>query len=965
MSTNGVESPGEARRIGAVGADASLGSPLARVGRDVGRPPPEPIGDRPLSEMLPAGSTVYVVDAHSLIFQVFHAIPEMTSPRGEPVNAVFGFTKDLLKILEEKKPDALLCAFDPPGDTFRHELYPAYKGERGEMPGELRSQFPKIEAVVRAMGAPILCVPRFEADDVLATVARLCDEAGVFCRLVTGDKDSRQLITDRVAVYNLRKDHVYDAVALAADWGVRPDQVVDFQALVGDKVDNIPGVPLIGPKIAKELLDEFGTLDGVLDNWQRVKGTKRQENLRDGRAMALLSRELVRLDRHMPLEIDWRAARVGEFDAEGLAELCADFGFRSLAERLAALAGAGAPAPPKAQLDANYRVVDTPEELAELATILAGCETVSVDTETTSVSPREAELVGLSVAWAPGEAAYVPVRAPAGERTLAVEAVVETLGPILEDPAIKKIGQNLKYDLVVLRGVGVAVRGLAFDTMIASYLLDAGERAHNLDVLAERYLGHTTIKISELIGTGKNQLRMDQVTVSRVAPYACEDADVALRLWPLLHDRLDNEGLLPLADEVETPLVEVLAEMEWNGVRIDAPRLGELSAQFAARSQTLAEEIEELVGHPFNLASPKQLAEVLFQEIGLKPVKRTKTGPSTDAEVLDELAKLHPLPKLIVEHRQYAKLRGTYVDALPQLVSAKTGRVHCSFNQVVAATGRLSCSDPNLQNIPIRTDEGRQIRSAFTAGPASAEAGAWKLVAADYSQIELRVLAHFSQDETLCRAFAEGRDVHALVASQVNGVPLDEVTPDQRRGAKAVNFGIIYGQSAFGLAKSLGIPQDVAARFIADYFARYPGVAEFLLDTRAAAARQGYVETLLGRRRAIAGVRKPSPARGALFDDRPQPIQMNLPERTAVNTVIQGTAADVIKLAMLAVHRRLRDEGFRAKLILQVHDELVFDCPAEEVERLAAMATAEMTGVAQLRTPLAVDVGVGDNWAEC
>ncbi|TWT48811.1 DNA polymerase I [Botrimarina hoheduenensis] len=912
----------------------------------------------------PADWTVYVVDSHSLIFQVFHAIPEMTSPRGEPVNAVFGFTKDLLKLLEEKRPDALICAFDPPGDTFRHDFYPAYKGERGEMPEALRSQFPKIEAVVRALGLPIISVPKYEADDVLATLARLCDEAGATCRLVTGDKDCRQLITDRVAIYNLRKDQVYDQVALQADWGVRPDQVVDFQALIGDKIDNVPGVPLIGPKIAKELLEEYDTLLGVLNNAERVKGAKRKQNLLEGRDLALVSQRLVRLDNHTPFDVDWQAWRVAEPDAPRLAELMADFGFRSLAERAAKLAG-GAVDSPQTDWVSDYHIVDTPERLAELVQQLSGCEIISVDTETTSVSPREAELVGLSLAWAEGKACYVPVRGPSGERVLPVDQVLSALGPVLENPAIEKLGQNLKYDAVVLRGAGVILRGLRFDTMIASYLLDAGERTHNLDVLAERYLGHQTVKIKELIGTGKTQKRMDEVPVAKVGHYAAEDADVPLRLWPLLADRLDAVGLLPLMDEIETPLVDVLAQMEWNGVRVDIDRLAKLSEQFGKRLQELAEEIEELVGHPFNLASPKQLAEVLFQELRLPIIKRTKTGPSTDASVLEQLALQHPLPRLIVEHRQYAKLRGTYVDALPALVLPSTARVHCSFNQVVAATGRLSCSDPNLQNIPIRTEEGRQIRSAFVAGPNAAESADWKLLSADYSQIELRVLAHFSRDETLCQAFAADQDIHTLVASQVNGVPLGDVTSEQRRGAKAVNFGIIYGQSAFGLAKSLGIPQDVAASFIAEYFARYPGVADFMLDTLESCQQLGYVETLMGRRRAISGVRKPAPPAGSLFDDRPQPLQMNLPERTAVNTVIQGTAADLIKLAMLAVHRRMQREGLRAKLILQIHDELVFDTPIDELPALETLVREEMQNVADLRVPLSVDIGVGDNWAEC
>jgi DNA polymerase-1 len=910
----------------------------------------------------PAGWTVYVIDTLSLVFQVFHAIPEMTSPRGEPVNAVFGFTRDLLKILEEKRPDCLICAMDPPGDTFRHALYPPYKGTRGEMPEPLVSQLPKIRAVIEALGLPAVGVPGFEADDVLATIAELCDRGGATCRLVTGDKDSRQLLSPLVAIYNIRKDLVYDEVALAADWGVRPEQVVDFQALVGDKVDNIPGVPLIGPKIAKELLDTYGDLDRVLANAEQVAGAKRRENLLAGKADALLSRQLVRLDRSTPIDPDWDAWRVGRYDAERLAALCADFGFRSIADRVAALAG-GEAAAPTAPRDwgANYRLVDTPAALAALAETLAACETIAVDTETTALSPRAAELVGLSFAWAPGEACYVPVRGPAADRVLPLADVLKALGPILEDPAVRKVGQNIKYDQIVLRGAGVTLRGVAFDTMVASYLLDAGERSHNLDVLAERHLGHTTIKIAELIGSGKNQKRMDEAPVVAVAEYAAEDADVPIRLWPLLHERLDQSGLLPLAEEVETPLVEVLAEMEWNGIRVDPARLAELSERFGTRMHALAVEIETVVGHPFNLASPKQLAEVLYQELRLPVLKRTKTGPSTDAEVLEQLAAEHdhPLPRLIVEHRQFAKLKGTYVDALPGLVHPGTGRVHCSFNQVVAATGRLSSSDPNLQNIPIRTEEGRLIRSAFVAG-----AEGWRLLAADYSQIELRVLAHFSQDETLCQAFADGQDIHAIVASQVNGVPLDEVTPEQRRAAKAVNFGILYGQSAFGLSKGLGISKEAAARFIADYFARYPGVAEFLVDTLAVCAKQGYVETLLGRRRAISGVRRPEPPSGRLFGSV-QPPQMNLPERTAVNTVIQGTAADLIKLAMLGVHRRLQTAGMQSKLVLQIHDELVLDAPEHELAALDEIVREEMQGVASLRVPLSVDLATGATWADC
>ncbi|MCA9234101.1 MAG: DNA polymerase I [Planctomycetales bacterium] len=923
--------------------------------------------------------TVYAIDSHSLIFQVFHAIQgsELTSPRGEPVGAVYGFARDMLQLLERKRPTAVIAAFDLSGPTFRHELYDAYKADRGEMPEELASQLPKIREVLGALGIPVLDSPGFEADDVLATVARLCDEQGARCLVVTGDKDCRQLITPLVSVYNIRKDEEYDAAALEADWGIRPDQVCDFQALVGDKVDNVPGVPLIGPKIAKELLDKYGTVENVLDHADEVSGKKRQENLKNHRVDALVSRKLVELDRFVPVTPDWAASRVGAINTERVTELFREFGFRSLGERALAVAAAyqtdGAShgreptAGPAANAangglladswNANYRIVDTPAALAELVATLQSQQLISLDTETTDVNPRFTEIVGYSFAWAPGEACYVPVRGPEGSAVLDPAATAEALRPVIENAAIAKIGQNLKYDEVVLLGAGLQLQGTAFDTMVASYLLDAGERSHNLDQLALKYLDHQTTKIDELIGKGKSQLRMDQVPVAAVGDYAAEDADVPLRLMPLLEERLAAEQLTELNEAVETPLIEVLAELEYRGVYVDVERLAELSELYTARLGALEVEIEELAGHPLNIASPKQLAELLFTELGLPVIKKTKTGASTDASVLEELAPLHPLPAKIVEHRQYAKLLGTYIDALPKLVHPQTGRVHSSLNQVVAATGRLSSNNPNLQNIPIRTKEGREIRSAFKAGQPG-----WLLLAADYSQIELRVLAHYTGDETLCAAFANDEDIHRLVASQVNDVAMDEVTPEMRRAAKAVNFGIIYGQSPFGLAKALGISKDEAAAFIDAYFAKYPGVLEFFVETLAGCRRRGFVSTLLGRKRKVDGVREPTPdfreASGALR-------QLNLPERTAVNTVIQGSAADLIKLAMLRVHRRLRDEGSPAAMLLQIHDELLFETPPDHVETLAKLVAEEMTGVMDLSVPLAVDVKVGPNWAEC
>ncbi len=909
------------------------------------------------------GWDICLVDAHSLIFQVFHALPEMTSPQGEPVGAVYGFARDMLQLMEARRPDALICAFDLPGPTFRHELYDAYKSNRGPMPEDLVSQIPKIRETLAALGIPVISTPGYEADDVLATVSKLVDQLEANCLIVTGDKDCRQLITDRVSLYNIRKNSVYDATNLEADWGIRPDQVVDFQALVGDKVDNVPGVPLIGPKAAKELLEKYDDLDTVLAHAEEVAGAKRRQNLIEYRDDALISRKLVRLATDVPVELDWNAARLGNVDHARLKELFQDFGFRTLGDRAAELDGFGrgisSPGTEKAEkISGEYHLVDTPELFDEFITKLKQQALISVDTETTNILPRNAEIVGYAIAFQSGEGYYLPVRGPEGDQVLDPQLVANRLRPILEDPNIAKIGQNLKYDIVVLRSAGIKLAGVVFDTMVASYLLDAGERSHNLDQLASRYLDHTTTKIDSLIGKGKNQKRMDEVPVAEVGPYAAEDADIPLQLYPLLTARLEENSLTELNKTVEVPLIEILAEMEYLGIWVDTQRLSELSSQYTARLQELAAEIEEMAGHPLNIASPKQLGQLLFQELGLPVIKKTKTGPSTDASVLEELADIHPLPAKIVEYRQFSKLLNTYVDALPEMVHPETGRVHASFNQVVAATGRLSSSNPNLQNIPIRTAEGREIRSAFRT-----EKSGWKLLAADYSQIELRVLAHLSSDHTLCEAFANDEDIHTLVASHVEGVGLEDVTSDMRRRAKAVNFGIIYGQSPFGLAKALGISKDEAAEFIETYFASYPGVLDFMTDTLTACREQGYVTTMLGRKRSIRGIR---PVPEGLRETKSGLLrQLNLPERTAVNTVIQGSAADLIKLAMIGVQRRLPAEIPGVNLLLQIHDELVFEVAPEAIDPLARLVTEEMSQVLPLDVPLKIDVKYGDNWAEC
>jgi DNA polymerase I len=955
----------------------------------------------PIEPTTLAGKTVWVVDANSLIFQVFHAIPEMTSPRGEPVAAVFGFTRDLMFLLEEKKPDYLFAAFDRPEPTFRHELFPEYKGKRSEMPLDLIPQFSAIRRMLSAMGIALVELPTYEADDILATIAHRTDELGGQCFLVTADKDCRQLITPLVKIFNVRKNQLYDAAALQADWGIRPDQVVDFQTLVGDSVDNIAGVPLVGPKVAREWLEKFGTLEDLLRRADELPKGKRKENLLAAGQKLYDTRRLVALERHMPMAIDWAAGRADHGgDAQQLAQLCAEFGFRGLAEKLVRRAGStgvslAAPAGPispggdasAAESNAaqtvdtaapvqedwveNYQTIDTPEKLAGFVALLRQQPVFAFDTETTHVQPCWAELVGCSFCWQDGEAYYLPLRAPAGEAHLDPKHALEALRELLENPAVKKVGQNLKYDMIVLRSAGIKMAGAEFDTMIASYLLDAGERNHSLDELAKRYLNHTTIKISELIGTGQNQKRMDEVPVPLVTRYAAEDADVTWRLRPILAARLRENGLVELFDRVEMPLIEVLVEMECNGITVDVEKLTELSNRYGQLLAEVEQQIYALAGHPLNIGSPKQLQQVLFVEQKLPMLKRTKTGGSTDVEVLEELARHHPLPAKIIEYRQYSKLKSTYIDALPQLILSRTGRVHASFNQVVAATGRLSSSDPNLQNIPVRGASGREIRTAFLP----AKPG-WSLLAADYSQIELRVLAHFSQDPELLAAFARDDDIHALVASQIGSVPLDDVTADMRRAAKAVNFGVIYGQSPFGLAKQLDIEQAEAARFIDAYFDRYQGVEEFLLQILESGQRNGYVSTILGRRRAISGIRSAAGRNtsrrstsegsdagrgnaGPSEADR----RRNLPERTAINTVIQGSAADLIKLAMIQVQQSLVSERLEARMLLQIHDELVFEVPSAEIDTLARLVAARMTSAYPLAVPLKVDVKVGGNWA--
>jgi DNA polymerase-1 len=967
---------------------------------------PDPLTPTPATALPPTG-TLYVLDAHGMIFQMFHGVGPMTAPDGRPTNAVFGVTRAIMDLYDHGA-DYLIAAFDRKGPTFRDELFQDYKAHRQPPPDDLLVQEPMIEQVLEAMRIPMLGVPGFEADDVMATLSVEGAARGLNVFICTSDKDCRQLLGDKVKILNLRKGETLEAAGLPAVWGVTPGQVVDFQALVGDATDGVPGVPGVGPKTAAKWLQQYGTLDNLVKHADEVGGPKLQEALKTSVANGKLelSRTLVRLDTRVPLQFDWDGWRRRDWDGQRLLELFQEFGFRGFAnkvratlsssgarrnaELLAAVGESGraadvsrpsaqlaeAPRPrsgqpslpfeqadveadfkfvanaPSADWKADYKAVDTKKSFDAFLKKLRKQKRFTVDLETTSLDPLRAEMVGYAFAWAEGEAYYLPVRGPKGSKLLDPAETLAALKPVFEDPKAAKVNQNIKYDWLVLRAQGVDLRGVSGDPMVADYLLHSGERSHNLDELARRYLAHENISITDLIGKGKNQIGMDEVPVERVRDYSCEDADVARRLAAILEPDLEKEGLRKLYDEVEVPLIEVLQELEFNGVRLDVPFLKKLSAEMDGQLAAIEAEIHKLAGKEFNIASPKQLREVLFDQMKLPVQKRTGTTnePSTDQESLERLAALgHDLPKKIIEHRQVAKLKGTYVDALPALVNPNTGRVHTSFNQTVASTGRLSSSDPNLQNVPARTEQGRQIRQAFLPREG------WKLLTADYSQIELRLLAHFAGDEKLREAFATDQDIHAAVAAAIFKVPEDKVTAEQRRVAKTVNFGVIYGMSAHGLAVRLGMPRGDAERFIDQYFARYPKVLAYQDDLLAKARKAGYVGTILGRRRRFdpAGIRERSH-----YQNRTSA------EREAINMEIQGSAADLMKLAMLAVYCRLKADKLQAKMLLTVHDELVFEVPTEEVRKVAALVREEMTGAMKLDVPLKVDMAAGPNWLE-
>ncbi|MCE9630917.1 MAG: DNA polymerase I [Planctomycetia bacterium] len=923
------------------------------------------MSDAPAPETKPDlhGKTVWALDTLSRVYQLFHALPEMTAPDGTPVSVVFGLTRDLLDIVEKKKPDYLFCAMDPPGPTFRHEMFEAYKANRAEMPADLVPQIPLVRRLFEVFGIPCLEVPGYEADDVLATLATQTVAGGGDCTIATSDKDARQLLGPHVRLLNLRTNQPLGVDELMAEWGIGPGQVVDFLSLVGDSVDNVPGVPGIGPKIAAELLQKHGTLDTLLANIDAVSGAKRKENLAAHGDTARTGRRLIMLERAVPLTIPWASGALHAPDSAALADLLRTFGFRSLLDRVVRGGGGhAAAAEPSAQVavakapvvrtlfdmeaaepEAAVRpaprpiVVEEPRSPQEIAAVVARLRAAGPLTLCV-VRPTGGTILARPVgaAVAAGDACGW-----FAAETLASNADVREL---LADASLPKRGHDLKRQDVALRSLGIRLAGASFDTLLAAYLLEAGER--NLG------LTETAIRHGVAVADPTAAAEVDHPLEPRQAAAHCRLVqELAVRLPPLL----ENQGLAQLFATVEMPLAAVLAGMEVRGVRIDSAALAALSAAYAIRLEELEREIHALAGHSFAIASPLQLRVVLFDELGLPVVKRGKTGPSTDAEVLEQLAPLHPLPAKLLEHRKYAKLKSTYVDALPALVDPSTGRIHTSFNQTVTATGRLSSSDPNLQNIPTRTAEGQQIRAAFLPGDAG-----WRFVAADYSQIELRVLAHLSGDAAMKAAFAAGEDIHTRTAAGVHGIDAASVTSAMRRVAKAVNFGILYGQSAFGLARALGIPQADAAEFIAGYFRVFEGAAAFMDDVLDRCRRDGSVTTMLGRRRRIAGVRDRTKRRNAAGV-----MALTLPEREAVNTVVQGSAADLIKLAMLRVDGRLRREGRRSALVLQIHDELLLEAPADEVADIERLVVEEMQSAMTLSVPIEVSVQAGGTWAEC
>lgn len=964
--------------------------------------------------------SIYLIDGSAYLYRAFHAIRNLSNSKGMPTNAVYGFTTMLLKLLKERSPEYVAMFFDMKGPTFRHEMYDQYKANRPPMPDEMAQQIPWIKKVVTAMGVPIIEKQGFEADDLIGTCARLALEADFHVVMVTGDKDFMQLVSDGCEMWDPMKEKRTDVATVKTELGISPEQVIDMLGLTGDTSDNIPGVPGIGPKTALKLIADYGSIQGIYDNIDALKSKKAMhKKLVDHREDAFLSRKLVVIDRFVSLaseEGEIENLKIGEPDNDALSELFKTLEFRKLQQEffeaqpvpekhyhcltdidaidkvLGTLKAhlKGAPVSKKGadsaldkdrSSDQKRRSVESPskkgpvdkKDIAESKKMSADdlfrSPVFAIDTETTSPHPMFADLVGISFSWEPHIAYYIPlghVTLRSGDDELDFaphdthnpldntpiqpdkSAVLARFKPILEDSAILKVGQNIKYDAIVLAKQGIEMQGMHFDTMIASYLLNPSFRGHGLDQIALNLLGHKTIKYEDVTGKGKHQILFSEVDLDTATPYACEDADITLQLYGILKKRVLEEGLWELMERIEMPLVPVLARMEMNGIRVDREKLASFSKGFQLEMEGMEKKIHGLAGEPFNINSSQQLGHILFEKLKLPVQKKTKkkTGYSTDIDVLTKLAEKHELPALILRYRSLGKLKSTYTDALQQLVHPETGRIHTSFNQTVTATGRLSSSDPNLQNIPIRTEEGRRIRETFIPREG------WKMVAADYSQIELRILAHCADDAILIEAFTQDEDIHTRTAAEVFQALPGMITSELRRQAKAINFGIVYGMGAYKLSQELGISRKMAQTYIDNYFARYAGVKGYIDDTIEKAKGTGEVSTLLGRKRKLDEINAANAnVRG-------------FAERMAINTPIQGSAADIIKLAMIRMDQAIVEEKMETKMLLSVHDEILFEAPEHELERLKVLIHENMEGVIDLKVPLKVNMDIGENWAE-
>ena len=887
-----------------------------------------------------------LVDGSSYLYRAFHAMPNLTNSQGEPTGAVYGVVNMLRRLLKEQPSEYFAVVFDAPGPTFRDQMYPKYKANRPPMPDELRGQIQPLHDVISALGLPLICVKGVEADDVIGTLAVAASEMGIETLIASGDKDLFQLVGDKVLLVDSMKDITYDATGVVNKFGVPPERMVDFLTLVGDSVDNIPGVPKVGPKTASKWLNEFGSLDELVQHANEIGG-KVGEYLRGALDQLPMSKALATIKLDVQLDVHPDGLQLQPTDKSRLRTLYAGLEFKTWLSELGGLSAGDdkAKSPP-----VDYQVILDQKALNRWIKRLQSAELISIDTETTSLDPMQARIVGLSFTDRTCEAAYLPLGhdyAGAPDQ-LPLEETLAQLKPLLEDPTLPKVGQNLKYDRSVLLNHDIELRGIRFDTMLESYVLDSTGSRHDMDTLSLKYLGLNSIRYEDVAGKGKKQLTFNQVPVETATPYAAEDADLVLRLHQTLYPRLKQfEKQRELFENIEMPLLPVLSRIERTGVRVDSDMLARQSSELGERIDTLAQQAFDQAGADFNIASPKQIQEILFEKLQLPVISKTPKGqPSTSENVLQELAEQHELPKLILEHRALSKLRSTYTEKLPLLVNPNTGRVHTSYHQASVATGRLSSTDPNLQNIPVRTTDGRRIREAFVPESGSV------LLAADYSQIELRIMAHLSGDDGLLAAFADNQDIHRATASEVFSTALEDVDSDQRRSAKAINFGLIYGMSAFGLARQLGINRSEAQSYIELYFDRYPGVKAYMEQIRTQAREQQFVETIFGRKLYLPDISSSNHARrqGA--------------ERAAINAPMQGTAADLIKLAMLAIDSWLTEQALETRMIMQVHDELVLEVPDSELKDVPETIASLMSGVAQLRVPLRVDVGSGANWAE-